>query len=172
MSKKGAIARTAQVQKDEGMERLRGNERQGILEILTAYQIVKEAEGKVDKRIGKIKRGRWRAHVALAMLDTLSNELVRTVPVDQLVNLKHDMEHATFKIGMYRPLDTRNEFGIWLSYADAETLFNGLNDHCLVCDLDRAGQAKCRIRKMMNSIPNEAVDIRDNGQSCPYYSIV
>lgn len=156
---------------DDGRERMRGDEREGLIMLLLAAQVLKDAEEKIGRRAKKVKRGSWRMHLAKSHLDRAADDIMATVPVDQLQTAKHDMMKATYKIGWYRPLPIRDEWGVWVSYHDLAVMAGAIADHCITCAKDGNGQRKCELRKILYEIPGKT-DEPDRGGPCPWATLM
>lgn len=154
-------------EKNSGKERLRGDEREGLIMLLLAAQVVKDAEEKIGRRAGKIKRGAWRLHLAHSHIVRAGDDIMATVPVDQLQTAKHDMLSATYKIGWYRPLQVRDEWGVWIPYKDLSVMAGAISDHCITCGKDGNEMRKCKLRRILNDLPGKT-DEPDDGGQCPW----
>ena len=61
-------------------------------------------------------------------------------------------------------------FGMWLSYEVIQALLSGCHDHCMMCPSDKAQRRACKLRKALETIPNDAPDRSDD--DCPFYTIM
>ena len=49
------------------------------------------------------------------------------------------------------------------------TLFSACKDHCLTCMAYGEDQARCELKKALDTVPNDSMDQTDG--SCPYKAI-
>ena len=156
---------------DDGRERMRGDEREGLIMLLLAGQVLSDAEEKIGRRAGTVRRGSWRIHLAKSHINRAADDIMATIPVDQLQTAKHDMMKATYKIGWYRPLQIRDEWGVWVSYHDLARMADAIADHCITCNKDGNGQRKCELRKILNDIPGKTME-PEKGGPCPWATLM
>lgn len=108
-----------------------------------------------------------------AKIHKLMERVTDTIPDDQMMTYIRSLNMASYTIGIKKPgtmeRDEKN-FGMWLSYEVIQALLSGCHDHCMMCPSDKAQRRACKLRKALETIPNDAPDRSDD--DCPFYTIM
>ena len=158
---------------EERNRRMTGTERDEIMRLAVVDTILSDTREKLKARAGMVVRGRARLGLAAWAVDSLLEDLMGTIPANQLLSLRNNLRMNAFTIGAKRPGGGRagNEYGVWISFNELNALLAGCHDHCLMCAIEDAGlQRACPLRKAMDAIVND-VEERTDGK-CPYYGVV
>lgn len=154
--------------------RINGFEKEALMRMAVAEQIIVKELSAIEKRAKSVP-GCWRdIRLVQTKLDHIMEELLRTVPLEQLLIVQRAMHDASYEIGCRGPVGRnadrfRRENGIWLSYEVINMLFSGARDKCLTCMETMEGQKKCPLRKALDVIPSDVEDRDDGG--CPYMDV-
>ena len=153
--------------------RLTASDRESLIRLNIAYEIL-ETEGKqLDRRFRAIHGGRRDLGMLKAKINKLMERVVDTIPDDQLMTYIRSLKMASYTVGFKKPgTMERNEkdYGMWLSYDVINALLSGCHDHCMMCPSDKAQRRACKLRKALETIPNDALDRSDG--DCPFYTIM
>ena len=154
------------------MERLRltASEREAMMRLQVAVDILLSAPEMLARRIKLVKYGKRDCAMMAAVTKRLVGQLLETIPPDQLTSMVRNIETASYLVGVKTPGPlTRDEwnYGTWVSYNALTTLVNGCHEACQLCALDAQARRSCKLRKALDSIPNELAD-RETGD-CPYF---
>ena len=154
-------------------KRLTASEREALLRLNVAMEIIILDLKCLDQRSKLVPYARR----DLAMMARRAEKLLRgfaaTIPEAQLMTYRRALEMVSYVVGVKRPgqavRDEKN-FGMWLPYEIINALLGGCHDHCLMCPADKAQRRACRLRKALETIPNDAED-REDGD-CPFYTLL
>ena len=155
-------------------KRLTASEREALTRLSVACDIIDKTKAELDKRRKMIPYGSRDTEMVKKVLEKLLANYIKTIPIEQLPSYVNNMRMVSYVVGVKRPgvIGGRDEenFGMWLPYETLNILFDGCHDKCITCMEDTEGQKRCRLRKALDSIPN---DVEDKGDgSCPYYSVI
>lgn len=150
------------------IRRLQGREQESLLEL---YAVITMAHGlePLHRRLKTIPNGmrtlgqlRWASRKLL-------DDVMTTIPTEQLAAQKRNLEHLGYQIGVFRA-DGKpaEESGRWISNKCTLELINVFREHCMLCDKDFDGQCKCTLRKAFDEFP---VDLPEGTRGCPYYAL-
>ena len=153
--------------------RLTASDRESLIRLNIAYEIL-EAEGEqLSRRFKLINGGPRDLGMLKAKIHALMERVIDTIPDDQMMTYIRSLKMATYTIGIRRPgslgRDEKN-FGMWLSYEVINALLSGCHDHCMMCPGDLAERRACKLRKALETIPNDAPERGDG--DCPFYTIM
>lgn len=160
----GEAAKAALPQK-----RLTGSEREALVQINVALDVLMKARGELKARVNTIPGGNRDIGLVIAKLTKMLGYFAATVPKEQLKTYLNNLKMASITIGVMNPATSARDedhYGMWLPYKTINELFKGCHDKCLMCTLDTEGQRRCALRKALDSIPN---DLAQNEGNCPYY---
>ena len=154
-------------------KRLTASEREALLRLNVAMEILILDLKCLDQRARMVPYARR----DLAMMAKRAEKLLRgfaaTIPANQLMTYQRALEMVSYVVGVKKPgvmeRDEKN-FGMWLPYEIINALLGGCHDHCLMCPANKAQRRACRLRKALETIPNDATD-RDDGD-CPFYTLL
>ena len=157
------------------MEKLRltASDREALIRLNVAFEIL-DAEGEnLRKRFGAVKYGRRDLAMLKAVIHRLMEAVIDTIPDEQMMTYVRSIRMASYTVGIKSPGKLeRNErdYGMWIPYEVINALLVGCHDHCMMCPSDKAQRRACALRKALETIPNDAED-RDDGD-CPFYTIM
>ena len=108
-----------------------------------------------------------------AKIKKLMEQVVGTIPDDQLKSYVNSLKMASYTVGIRKPgnmeRDEKN-YGMWLPFEVINALLNGCHDHCMMCPADKAERRACKLRKALETIPNDTPDRDDD--DCPFYTLM
>lgn len=156
-----------------GKIKLTASEREALIRLNIALEILDTEGQHIDRRIRQISGGKRDMGLLKSKINRLMEAVVDTIPDDQLMTYIRSLKMASYTVGIKKPGHMgRNEkdYGMWLSYEIINALLSGCHDHCIMCPADKAQRRACKLRKALETIPNDAPD-RDDGD-CPFYTIM
>lgn len=112
---------------EERNRRMTGTERDEIMRLAVVDTILLGTKEKLKARAGMVVRGRARLGLAAWAVDSLLEDLMGTIPANQLLALRNNLRMNAFTIGAKRPGGGRadNEYGIWISFNELNALLAG-----------------------------------------------
>lgn len=151
---------------------LSASEKNSLIRLNVAYEILASDSKSLDKRIGRVKYGRRDIAMIRSKIHSIMRQINDTIPDDQMPTYVRALEMAEFVVGAKRPGGSRDDrtWGMWISYSELNALLDGCHDHCMMCSMDLAQRRACGLRKAMDVIPNDA-PVKDDGD-CPYYTLL
>ena len=157
------------------MERIKltASDRESLMRLNIAYEILETEGDNLDRRLRQISGGKRDYGLIKAKINRLMHDVVDTIPQDQLMTYIRSLKMASYTIGIKKPGKMeRNdkEYGLWLSFDVINALLTGCHDHCMMCPGDKAERRACKLRKALETIPNDAPDRSDG--DCPFYTIM
>lgn len=159
--------------KPEGTRRLTASERESLLRLNVAHDILVQEPQHLQARSALVPGARRDLAMIAARIRTLMEGYTRTIPDDQMRTYVNSLVMASYVIGVRRPggaeRDER-EYGMWLPFAVLNELLGGCHDHCTMCNLDVTGRRACTLRRALDTIPND-VPQREDGE-CPYFTVI
>lgn len=152
---------------------LTASEREALLRMNVAMEILILDIHQLDQRAKLVPYARR----DLAMLSAVARRLLAgfaaTVPANQKQTYLNALNMVSYVVGIKKPgAMTRDEhnYGMWLPWEVLNALLAGCHDHCLMCPSDKAQRRACKLRKALETIPNDSED-REDGD-CPYYTLL
>lgn len=133
-------------------KRLYASERETMIQLQVATQIIEEAKQHLTTRIAMIDDMDKRFDKMRDDIEQINMDLIDTIPVDSLKTLMHNMKSAGYVTGVRKPGRRDDDFGIWLSFADLNTILYHLQDHCMMCYGDLQAERSCPLRKVFDTI--------------------
>lgn len=155
--------------------RMSSHERYQLMALGVAHQILANAGKDTEKRLRMIPYG-WRdLKLVTAVLDKLLTKIIKTMPQNQVRAYAHSLHDSSYTLGVKCSAVNNeklrsDEYAVYVSLTSLYSLCGAAREKCMMCGLDKAGQAKCPLRKALDEIPNTAPDQSDGG--CPYYSVI
>jgi hypothetical protein len=156
-------------------KRLSASERDAMLRISAAAAIIGTEPDKLAQRMegADLPFAKRDMGLVRSKIFKLLEALVLTIPDDQLLSFKKQIHNSTYNVGVRNPLqdkDNDKDYGIWLPYSTVYTLLAGCHDRCMMCDMDKGQRRGCKLKKAIDSIPNDTPDRQDG--DCPYYTVI
>ena len=153
--------------------RLTASDRESLIRLNVAYEIL-DTEGKqLNRRFRAINGGNRDLGMLKAKIQKLMEKVIDTIPDDQLMTYIRSLKMASYTVGIKKPGPMgRNEkdYGMWLPYEVINAMLAGCHDHCMMCPGDLAERRACKLRRALETIPNDAAD-REDGD-CPFYTLM
>lgn len=153
--------------------RLTASDREALVRLNIAYEIL-ETEGEhLDRRMRAIPGGKRDIGMMKAKITKIMEKVIDTIPDDQLRTYVRSLEMASYSVGVKKPGTMgRNmkDYGMWLSFDVINALLAGCHDHCMMCPSDKAERRACKLRRALETIPNDAPE-RDDGD-CAFYTLM
>lgn len=158
--------------REDVITRLRFNERECMMQLALAEDFVAKAKRILDRRLMVVERGHNRIAIALSCLRKLNLDLYGTVPAEQLLAFKRNIEQVAYIVGTrIADKEERNsEFGIWLSFDTLNEIIPAVKDHCLMCNKDRQQERSCKLAKALDNIGNNLEERPGGG--CKYRGVL
>ena len=153
--------------------RLTASDRESLIRLNVAYEIMATERGQLERRLSAIRGGKRDYGLIKSKINKLMEEITGTIPDEQLMTYVRSLKMASYTIGIKRPGNMeRNDkdYGMWLSYEVINALLSGCHDHCMMCLSDKAERRACKLRKALETIPNDASDRNDG--DCPFYTLM
>lgn len=155
--------------------RLTASEKEALLRMNVALQILNHEPERLKDRIGLIPGGKRDTAMMSAKITRLLEMFRDTIPPEQLPIYERALRMSQYWVGVRKPgnsAGTRDdrEFGMWISYDVLNTLLSGLRDHCDLCNLEKAQRKSCPLKKALDIIPNDVKE-REDGD-CQYFVIL
>lgn len=147
-------------------------ERDALLHMAIGCDVIDHIRPKLERRMKTIPRAASRLGIARWAMDSLIEDVMKTMPTDQLVNLRNNLNMRSYIIGVKSPANRGRDmnYGLWISFEQMNELMAACHDHCLTCGLDLGEQRRCRLRKALDAMGNDVPDRPDGG--CPYYGVM
>lgn len=132
-------------------QHLRPQEREELFRWMAALSIVKERE--LDPRFRQGKNGARDLGLLRATLDRLVEQLLDTVPLEELVSVRANAKALRCTVGVRPVRDSQlQEYGRFVSYEQLDVLIKACDDHCLMCSLEPHEVRSCALRKAIGAI--------------------
>lgn len=167
---KGKAQEPAAVQETK---RLTASERESLLRLNVAVDILAKEPEKIAARARMVPYARRDLAMMATRLRKVTAQMAVTIPKDQLVSYMRSLDTASYVVGAKRPagdIQDRKNYGTWISFADLNMLLAGCHDHCLMCPSDKAQRRACKLRKVLETVPNDTEERSDG--DCPYYGLI
>lgn len=153
--------------------RLTASERESLIRLNVAYEILDSEGEHLARRFGVIPGGRRDLGMLKAKIKKLMEQVVGTIPDDQLKSYVNSLKMASYTVGIRKPgnmeRDEKN-YGMWLPFEVINAMLAGCHDHCMMCPADKAERRACKLRKALETIPNDTPDRDDD--DCPFYTLM
>ena len=152
--------------------RLTASDREALMRLNVANQILVNTPEALKKRFSLVKGAKRDAAMMAAKSHRLLEQIIDTIPDEQLPIYARMLRGAQYWIGVRKPGDTAgtgddSKFGMWVPYSLLNQIMAGCRDHCDMCSLDKGQRRACPLRKAIDTIPND-VPRREDGD-CPYF---
>ena len=155
-------------------DRLTASERESLLRMSVALEILHSTMEPLKRRARLVPYARRDMAMMADRIMKMMRAFAETIPEDQQMTYRRALEMASYTIGVKRPgmNGTRDEknYGMWLPYEVLNALLVGCHDHCMMCPADKAQRRACRLRKALETIPNDTEDRPDG--DCPFYTVI
>lgn len=149
-------------------KRMNGDEYEALLHLTAATSILQKQRVKLAARVKLIPGGPRDYGLLASRMSTLYGELLKTVPVEQLLTFSRNVPHMVYSVGTKRitHADREKEYGIWIDLAALKAISGVLRDHCMLCAKDTQEQRQCPLAKALDTIPG---DKDDTAPGCGYF---
>lgn len=157
-------------------KRMTATERDVLMHLSVADQILTNAVREMPPaRMAMVRYMKRDLRMIEVRLEKILRQIVDTLPPEQIRTYARALQDSSYTVGV--KCGARNnigarkdEYGLYLTFAQLETLFDACKDKCHYCGLDTEGIRRCALRKVLDEIPNDAPD--SDGTDCPYYRII
>ena len=150
------------------MKRLQGYEQDALLHLYAIITMAHHLES-LDKRLKLIPNGTRTLGQLKYASRKLLEDVMSTVPTEQVAVLKRNLDHLGYRVGICRvdnnPL---TDEGRWISNGCIVELVEVFREHCMLCNKTYDEQCKCKLRKAFGEFP---VDLPEDARCCPYYAL-
>lgn len=153
--------------------RLRASEREALLRLSVAYDILTNEKETLGARAALVPGGKRDLAMIAARIKTLLAGFCETIPEDQLIIYMRSLQTKHYIIGSKGPATPKSnnhDYGMWLPFDAINEIMKGLHDHCMMCAMDKSERKKCPLKKTLDRIPNDTQDSPDG--DCQYYGIL
>lgn len=153
--------------------RLTASERESLIRLNVAYEILDSEGEHLARRFGVIPGGRRDLGMLKAKIKKLMEQVVGTIPDDQLKSYVNSLKMASYTVGIRKPGHMERDektYGMWLPFEVINALLAGCHDHCMMCPADKAERRACKLRKALETVPNDTPDRDDD--DCPFYTLM
>ena len=154
-------------------KRLTATERETLLRLNVCGEILHTAPVTLRERSGMVKYLRRDLALARALINKALDQLLDTIPTEQLLSYRNTLRMSSFTVGARRPGGPHandSEYGTWDAFEQLNTLLDACHDHCMMCDLSSGERRKCPLKKALDVIPHDCPE-RPTAD-CPYFTII
>ena len=158
------------------IKRLTATERDAMMSLGVADQIVTNA-------IRDLREDRYRIVPHLKrdlrmiekVLERILERFMASIPDAQKRTYVNSLRDGSYTVGVRcrahnNELERRDSYGLYLTFGQINALLEAAKEKCHYCGLDAEGVARCKLRKTLDEIPNDAPD--SDGRDCPYYRVI
>lgn len=153
-------------------KRMTANEQKGYIDLLGIISKMAFLEDNLGKRIRAVDKGNFRYKGAMSNLVRLSNDILRTAPLEQREHIRRQLPSIMMIVGTTAQLP-RNydaEYGRWLSFNDLDIVCTAIRECCRTCTLEDPQQQKqCPYKKLLDVLPTDKPD--ESARGCGYFTI-
>ena len=138
------------------MERTRINaEGKELFASLYAVEnILKVYEEKYHRLVDRIPNGWRNFRLAQSNIEKINTALIDTIPVEQLITLKKQLDLTDIQIGIKSPAGRNKNYWV-MSYDDLADLADAATKtECFTCD---GAKHNCRLRQILKDLPIQGV---------------
>lgn len=154
-------------------KRLTASERESLLRLNVAMEILILDVQQLAERAKLVPYARRDMAMIAKKAEALLKGFAATIPLEQAMTYRRALEMVSYTIGIKKPGHMgRDEktYGMWIPFEVLNALLAGCHDHCLMCPSDKAQRRACRLRKALETIPNDTEE-REDGD-CPFYTLL
>lgn len=147
-------------------KRMYVTERDALTELVAIANLTVSVSESLKERSKSVKRARSLQGLMRWAAMYLLEQYLKTVPQEQLLSIKRNLKDMQYTIGTksVNKDKHRDEWGLWVSYADLQTLADSAKEKCLTCDLCDGRERSCPLRIALDTIGTD--EKHDNG--CAY----
>lgn len=130
--------------------RMNANTREAFTILYAVSAALRHVEQHLEPLTKRVQNG-WRdLRAAESLLDKCVDALMDTVPPEQLMTIKHQMDVSTFKIAI-KPVGKARDDAPWVVEKDDLTTLvkYAVDNTCVLCD----GKQKCELRSLLDELP-------------------
>lgn len=129
--------------------RMNATTREAFVILYAVSMALRHVEQHLEPLSKRVKYGWRNIRLAEALLDKLVEQLMDTIPEEQLRTIYHQMQVTTFKLAS-RSVG-KEDGGFWV--VDKDTLTTlvkyAVDNTCILCD----GKQKCELRSILDDMP-------------------
>ena len=120
-------------------------------------------------RLKRTKRAKWRLASARSNLVRLVEDMLDTVPVDQLKHMQRNLKHVRVHVYVGNAVQQKDKLeGRWFNIEEMNTVASAVAQCCQMCPYDNAqDQNQCKFKKLMDCLP---VDPDENTVGCGWFT--
>ena len=159
------------------IKRMTATERDVIMGLTVADQIITNARTQLrDDRYKMIAGMKRDLAMMEKKLDRILEEFLKTIPTEQILTYRRTLFDSSYTLGVTCRATSNNEqkrkdeYGMYLTFAQIEGLLDGAREKCKFCLLEGEDLKRCPLRKTLDQIPNDAPE--SDGTDCPYYRVM
>jgi hypothetical protein len=152
-------------------KRMTGNEREAFLRLMTTVDILHKQRPELAQRVRLIPGGLRDYGLVVAKAQALCENLLHTLPNEQLETLLRNIPHMAYTVGtkMFSRGDHDSEYGMWISFKALDPISEVIHEHCMLCMKDTQEQRQCPLAKALDTLPS---DKKDYAPGCGYFGLV
>ena len=152
-------------------KRMTGNEREAFLRLMTTVDILHKQRPELAQRVRLIPGGLRDYGLVVAKAQALYENLLHTLPNEQLETLMRNIPHMAYIVGTtkFSRGDRESEYGMWISFKALVSILEVLHEHCMLCTKNTQEQRMCPLAKALDTLPS---DKDDTQPGCGYFGLV
>lgn len=152
-----------------GKRRMNATERNAYIQLACAYTICRNIEPDLCGREALAPGTMRRLRTVITHLRKIYNTLIRTVEVDQQLQLDRAVDATSYTVGakpaMIGSLTEDRQYGWVVDVEAMEIIGEGLRDHCMMCTREGSEEKTCPLRRALDRI---GTDVKHDGMLCGY----
>ena len=147
--------------------RMRREEIESLKELFAMLTISQNVQA-LDQRLGQIAYGKRDMAMVKKKIQSICENLMHTIPTDQLITLSRNMRNISYSIGIKPPQSKRDkDYGMWLTFDAVNGLIDAAREVCMLCDKGGKDQHYCPLRRALDELAYPP-ECQIKGR-CPYY---
>ena len=151
-------------------KRMTATEREALMRINLAEMLVRTEASNIENRTKLIPRGAWRLASAQSQLKRYVEDAFQTVPAEQCKSVWRTLQDTSYAVGVRcaatRDIKRDREYGVVVPIGALGVILAACGEHCLMCMGGSEEQHKCKLKKALDTIPNDVIG--NDGGGCPY----
>lgn len=153
-------------------DRMTATEKEWLVRMAIAEQIMDNNEPRVKKRIEQVAHGRLMLNGARGLLKRFLRDVEATLNDSDRRVLARSFSDTSYTIGIRckatkgNKAKLENDYCIVVPMASINALLAACHEHCITCFGSQDEAKSCALRKAIDAIPNDTPDLP--GGECPY----
>ena len=149
-------------------KRLYSGERDALNALAVMADMVTQIADDLGDRLKITKNGKRNIGMLLYTVNDLLSNMFDTIPPKQLEAVARNLKSCSYTVGIKSPnrQGHNDEWGLWVSNNDLDTITAAAKAQCLTCDLCDGRERKCELRKALDNVGSDIE--HDAGTGCGY----